>query len=233
LSAAHKAGFDEIEILYEDPSIVKVAYELVKELYMGFSVVEQTNKRCVLKAISRDKVEDFNTILRRAFIVALSMADSSLEMIKNKQFSDLNSLISLEHFNNQLTNFCERALNKKEYKNGNCFYYVVAWNLEKVCDNYKYICDKHSEAKDVNKKILDFYKKTNDFFRGYYELFYKFDNNSLVRLTNKGKELIKESNKLHKNANDFEFIILSSLRDVILQCLDFSASYIAIKGFKE
>jgi phosphate uptake regulator len=234
LSAAHKAGFDEIEIIYENPSIIKIMNELVKELYMGFSIVEQTNKRCVLKAIASDKVEDFDTILRRAFLVALSMADSSLDMIKNNQFSDLPSLVPLEHFNNQLTNFCERVLNKKGYRDGNCFYYVVAWNLEKVCDNYKYICDHFSESKgNVNKKILDFYKQVNVFFRNYYEIFYKFDINELVKLTQNGKELLNESFKMHKFVkNDFEFVVLNSLMAVVLQCLDFSASYIAINEFK-
>ncbi len=235
LSAAHKAGFDEIEIIYEDPFIIKVANELVKELYMGFSIVEQTNKRCVLKAIASDKVEDFETILRRAFLVALSMADSSLEMIKNRQFSDLPTLITLEHFNNQLTNFCERVLNKKGYKDGNCFYYVVAWNLEKVCDNYKYICDYHAEAKgSINKNLLNFYARSNEFFRKYYEIFYKFNSSELVKLTKEGKAMLKQGRKMHKDIkNDFEFTVLNSLMDVILQCMDFSASYIAIHGYTD
>jgi len=228
LSAAHKAGFDEIEIIYEDPFIIKVANELVKELYMGFSIVEQTSKRCVLKSIASDRVENFNTVLRRAFLVSLTMADSSLDMLEKKQFNQMESLISLEHFNNQLTNFCERVLNKKGYKDGNCFYYVVAWNLEKVCDNYKYIC-KLEGKKEVSKKILDYYKKVNKFFRSYYDVFYKFNSNELVKLTRKGKSLKNEAINLHRVIkNEFEFAVVYYLMTVVLQCLDFSASYIAI-----
>lgn len=230
LAAAHKSGFDEIEVIYEKPSTIKIIHELVKELYMGFSIVEQSNKRCVLKSIATDKSEDFETILRRAYLVALSMADSSLEMISKKQFSDLESLIPLEHFNNQLTNFCERVLNKKGYKDGNCFYYVVAWNLEKVCDNYKYICDQSVDASAVSRKVLDLYKKVNQYFRDYYEIFYKFDIDRLVTLTKEGKELMSVMRKMNK-LNDFEFVVITSLMAVVMQCLDFSASYIAIKDF--
>jgi len=234
LSAAHKSGFDEIEVLYDSPLVVKVVYELVKELYMGFSVVEQTQKRILLKSISRDRVEDFEKILRRGFLVALSMADSSYEMIKKNDFEDLPSLIPLEHFNNQLTNFCEIALNKKEYLDGNCFYYVVAWNLEKVCDNYKYICDNYKKAKIVNKNIIDLYKKVNLFFRKYYDVFYKFEINTLIELTKEGKSLKKEANSMYKFIkSDFDFIVINNLLNVILQCLDFSASYIAIHEFSD
>lgn len=232
LSAAHKSGFDEIEIIYENPHIINIAHELVKELYMGFSVVEQTNKRCVLKSIALDKAENFDTILRRAFLVALSMGDSSLEMLKNKKFSDLPSLITLEHFNNQLTNFCERMLNKKEYKNGNCFYYVVAWNLEKICDNYKYICQAGKDnKKQVNKKIIDLYSEANTFFREYYELFYKFDMKHLVELTNQGKRMKNKAVSLRKEVKtDFEFVTINYLMTLVLQCLDFGASYIGLNG---
>ncbi len=233
LSAAHKSGYDEIEIIYDNPEIIKVAHELVKELYLGFSIVEQTQKRCVLKAIASDKVEDFENVLRRAFLVALSMADTSLEMIKDKKFDDLSTLVPLEHFNNQLTNFCERALNKKAYKNGSCFYYVVAWNLEKVCDNYKYIADHRDLVKGaICKRILDLYKEVNEFFRQFYEIFYKFDVMELVKLTEKGKSLLKELHKV-KNLTEYEIIIMHYLMMVVMQCLDFSASYIAIDYLKE
>jgi phosphate uptake regulator len=237
LSAAHKSGYDEIEILHQTPKQLKTIHELIKDLYMGFSIVEQTQKRCLLKSISKEVESEFDTILRRAFLITLSMADSTLDLLKAKDYENLSGLITLEHYNNQFTNFCERIINKIGYNDGkkNCFYYVINWNLEKICDDYKYLCEFFPGKKlNINKEILDLFEKVNSFLREYYEIFYKFNINELSVLANKGKELNSEAKLLaSKIKNEADFIVLSTIYHLILQTMDFSASYVAINEFKD
>jgi phosphate uptake regulator len=237
LSAAHKSGYDEIEILHQSPDQLKIIHEIVKDLYMGFSIVEQTNSRCILKAISQELESEFDLILRRAFLVALSMADTCHEMLQSKDYKNLSGLIALEHSNNQLTNFCERVIVRSGIKNGkkNSFYYVITWNLEKICDFYKYLCDYFPDSKhEVKKEILAVFEKSNQLFRAYYELFYKFDVNELSRIASKCKEVLKETRQMSKHVkNESEFLLLSTVMNIILSCMDFSASYVAINQFKE
>lgn len=237
LSAAHKTGFDEINVIYNNTDILNVIHELIKDLYLGFSIVEQTDKRCLIKAITKDKADEFDVILRRGWLIALSMSESCYDLIKKKQFSSLKTLVPLEHYNNQFTNFCERIINKKAFYDEKKapFYYVISWNLEKVCDNYKYICDRLIDNnKEVNPGILDYFLKVNSLFRGYYEVFYSFDINKIVKLNKEGKELLNNGYDLHKDAKaKHDFTVLNNLMTVVLQCLDFSASYIAINQFKE
>jgi len=237
LSAAHKSGYDEIELLHQTPEQLKVIHELVKDLYMGFSVVEQTANRCLLKSISKEVASEFDTVLRRAFLVALSMADSTLEMLRKGDYENLSGLVALEHSNNQLTNFCERIINKIGHGNykKNSFYYVIAWNLEKICDNYKYICDYFTGRKlKIKPEVLDLLQKANSFFRSYYEIFYSHDINKLSKLAEQGKSLMKETTAMSKTAkNEADFVVLSSVMQIVLQAMDFSASYVAVNGFKE
>ena len=47
-------GYDIINIAFDDSGSMNVINNLVKELFIGFVVVEQSNKGCVLRNISKD-----------------------------------------------------------------------------------------------------------------------------------------------------------------------------------
>lgn len=232
LAALHKSGYDEIIIEHDEKETVKIIEEMIKDLFTGFTIIEQTKDHCVLKSISKDSESEFESALRRAFLVTLAMGEESLELIKNYKFQDLKDLIAKEHTNNQLTNFCERILNKKGYKDykKTCFMYVIVWNLEKVCDNYKYICDLLKDAKKIkiSNDTVELYEQANNFFKLYYELFYKFDINKLSELSTKKKGIEKEARKIVKGKNEIEIEVIDHLLGVILQTADFSATMIAI-----
>ncbi len=232
LSSLHKSGYDSIEVLFEDFKVMDIVNELVKNLFMGFAVVEQSTKRCLLKNISKELESEFDTILRRAFLVTMSMGESTLELIKEKNFKGMNSLISLENTNNQLTNFCERLLNKKGAKDHRktCFMYVITWNLEKICDNYKYICNYLAEKKNakLNNGTIGFYEKSNNLMRGYYEIFYNFDIQKLSEWSGDRKKLVKEGQKIIMEGDDSDRMVIHYLQNLIYQLADFSASTIAI-----
>jgi phosphate uptake regulator len=232
LSGLHKGGYDVINVAFDDSKSMNIINELVKDLFMGFAVVEQSGKGCVLRSISKDSESEFDTVLRRAFLVTLSMGEGTLNAIKQENLDDLQNLKSLEKTNNQLTNFCERLLNKRgfrEYRK-TCFMYVIAWNLEKICDNYKYICNFLIDNKNavLKRNVIDFYHSTNELMRKYYEIFYKFDVGKLSKWGDEIKELVSEGHELIQKENGLDSIVLSYLQNLIYQLSDFSASTIAI-----
>jgi len=228
LSGLHKAGYDEIEITYNDKKTTQLIQELVKDLLLGFVIMAQTKNRCTLKVLSKDTGDEFHSTMRRAFLVALSMADSCLEYIKDKRYNEMQELVTLEKTNNQLTNVCERILNKNLYRGeeNTHFLYVIIWNLEKVCDDYKYICNLASKvkvARPTPKEIIDIFEQTNKQFKDYYELFYKFDEKKLLELNKKKKELLVKIDKAKPHP------VLNYLYSIIMKCEDFSTSMFMIK----
>lgn len=232
LSALHKSGFDEIVIEHDKKETVRLIEELIKDLFTGFTIIEQTKERCVLKSISKDQESELDPALRRAFLVTISMGEETLEAIKQGKFGDLKELAMKERTNNQLTNFCERILNKRGYKNykKTNFMYIIAWNLEKICDNYNYICNLLKDAKKVKigYDVIKLYESANELFKGYYELFYKFDINRLSELSTKKKEIEKETRKIMKGKNEIEVELIHHLLTIVSQTADFSASTIAL-----
>ena len=224
LSSLHKKGYDEIEITGPHTSVID---QLLKDLFLGFAIIYKTGNTCTIRSLAKELDDQLQVIVRRAFLVTLSLADQSLELIKQKKYQELLSLTELEKQNNQLTNFCQRILNKRglEEPVKNNFLYVIMWNLEKIADEYKYICE-HLAGRKITKETIELYSKTNSLLRRYYELFYKFDVAELSRLADEFKALSKElESKLAKNE---DAVTISHLLHITLKTADFSASTYAL-----
>lgn len=235
LSILNKKGYDEIYVKHDKDFDVAVIHELVKELYMGFAILEQTQTHCLLKAISTDNEDEFESTFRRALFVTLSMAESCYQCLKEGKYSQLNGLITLEHTNNQLTNFCERVINKGGYKDHSnaTFTYVIVWNLEKVCDDFKYICDyfydrwSRKEKITLNDKVMEAFADTIKYLRDFVKIYNSFDYSAL-------NDLVKDKHKIMKNlldvvgkSNQHSSVLAAFLIGCVLKITDFTPSLIA------
>ncbi|MBW2988217.1 AbrB/MazE/SpoVT family DNA-binding domain-containing protein [Candidatus Woesearchaeota archaeon] len=232
LSGLHKSGYDEIEVHYDDQEVLNVIEDLTKNLFVGFAIIEQNSKKCVLRCISKQIPSEFDTALRRAFLVTLSMGDSILSALESAQFEQLSSIVKLEKTNNQLTNFCERLLNNYPfiYARKQHFLYVIIWNLEKVCDDYKYICHLLSKRRTPMKaSMLGVFAKVNALLRGYYEVFYKFDLEQLHNLIQEREVIEGDIRSLMGNLDKDECMLLYYLLSATYKIIDFSASMVSIK----
>ncbi len=229
LSCLHKKGFDEIEIFYKKEQLPLFS-ELIKDLFTGFAIIEQTDKRCVLQAVAQDNQATFDNILRRSFLVTLSLGDSIIEMIKKNKYEELKELLQLEKTNNQLTNFCQRIINKKGMPEPatNSFYYTIAWNLEKVADDYKNII-KNIIKQDIkiSQETINLLENANKLVRGFYEFFYEQNQEKINNLHELKKKMQRqiETEVLKQNK---ENVVLSRILGLIDKTLDFTVSMIAI-----
>ena len=219
-------GFQSVfEVIYQKPSTMDVINDLVKNLLLGFAIVEHTSTRCLIKNISQEMDQEIDKVLKRAFMVTVSMGESLIEAIEKRL--DQTKLVSLEKTNNQLTNFCERVLNKKGYHDYDktCFVYVIAWNLEKACDQYKYICEMNKDLKNITEIM----EKVNNQIRGYSALLTKFSEEDLVELNRKRKEIVKEIRERIGSSDPDEIMALAYLNSLALICEDFSTSMFMLK----
>lgn len=217
----NKSGYDEAEVLFNNPKIIPIIQNRLKQL-MGFVIVEQTDNRCLIKAIVKSMEEEFDTTLRRAFLVTLSLSEGVLEHVKKGTLADLKDLLTLEESNNQLTCFCQRILNKNGYKDHRktSFVYVILWILESIADDYKLICEHFSDKKvKISKETIDLFEKVNNLLRDFYELFYKYDEKRMVEITEKRNEIGGLAFKLLKSKKNDE-VVMINLLDRIAQRVD-------------
>lgn len=226
LSSLHKKGYDEIEIQSDNPEHAVIIDKLLKDLFLGFAVVHQSGSQYIVRSLSKELDDQLDVIVRRAFLVTLAMAEQTFELAKKGKFNEISSVLELEKTNNQLTNFCERILNKRglDEPSKTTFLYVIMWNLEKIADEYKYIAENLSIK--TSKPVLELFAEVNSLFRSYYELFYKFDVAHLSKLSEDFKSVRKKIESALTKGEDS--IILSHLHHIALKAADFSASTFAL-----
>lgn len=228
LSSLHKKGYDEIELKTQNQEHSKIVDELLKDLFLGFAVINKTPNSITIRAVSKELDDQLQTIVRRAFLVTVQMSDDLAAISKNKTFNDVQKIIEQEKTNNQLTNFVERIINKKGLDEPvkNSFLYVIMWNLEKVADQLKYVAQSIQKQKSIEKNSQILIERTSKLLREYYELFYKFDIKKLSDLS--------EAFKILRNDIEIELetskhpLMLSHLHSAVLKIADFSASTFAL-----
>jgi phosphate uptake regulator len=234
LFSYNRRGYDEIELIYDKPEVVKHVQQAIKDFFIGFVIINQTKTRCIIKSVSKDSEEEFDNTLRRAFLVTLTMGENLLESLNTNDFESLENNLSLEKTNNQLTNFCQRILVKKGHPHPEktCFYYVIIWNLEKVCDNYKYICEYLLQQKikkiTISKEFLSFMQETFNLLKDYYTLFYNYNRTMPQAFPARGDKLIREGREFLNSKKEQEVVIASILINQVTQIIDFVSSTISI-----
>jgi len=227
LSSLHKKGYDEIEMITSSKEQEAIIDELLKDLFIGFAIIHKTAGSCIVRCLSKEFEDQFDIILRRAFLVTLSLAEQTTELAASGKYDQLPTLATLEKNNNQLTNFCQRILNKRGNPDATktTFLYVITWNLEKIADEYKYLGKSLAVRKQIGKQTLALLKETNRLLRDYYELFYSFDLQGLNRLATAYKKLHEDIEQLMTKEDPLH---LSYLSHIVLKIADFSPSTVAL-----
>ncbi|MBU2561655.1 MAG: hypothetical protein KKD17_05120 [Nanoarchaeota archaeon] len=200
LGAIYKSGYDEVELKISDNTSLKDLSKQINAMLPGYEVVDQHGDICVIKNISKGLDSEFDTILRKIFLITMTIANNTLNAIKAKDAGKLDDTLILEETSNRFCNFCERMINKKGYKNSkkNTFIYNIVWELEKVSDQFKYMNKYISKKKGVkvNKETLALFERVNQLLKMFYELFYKFDAVKVQKIAEERKLIIKECNLL-------------------------------------
>ncbi len=234
LTAVYKAGYDEVEILFEDPAVMEVIQDRLREL-LGFMIIEHSKKRCLIKSISQGIETEFDVTMRRAFLVTVSMADSILDMLKKGDNTHLKEITRLESTNNQLTNFCHRILNKKGYKDSRktTNLYLIIATIENIADSYKFICmymSKPSNAKfRISKPTLALMEKVNKLLSYYYSAFYHYDDKKLVEISEERYKIPEVAYKLMEKSKYTEIQVIQLLLEVFRKMLDSLDDYVGMQ----
>ncbi len=218
LAGLHHIGVDEFHIRYNDEKVLELIQNLLQEGFIGFMIVKQEPECVTIRSIAPNNPMEFNATLRRAFLVAISLAKSSAQLIQGKKFNQLNKLLQLEKVNNQLTFFCERVVVKHGLQGKKDFFvYMIPSYLNKIADRYRDICVALEKEKStaISNEVMRFYDDVNNLLYLYYEVYYQFNIEKVNEIGNIRNELISRSNDLIKVAEPLERIIIMNLYEIV------------------
>ncbi len=185
---------------------------------IGVEVVEQKENRCVIKNILEHSGKDFDTILRRIFILINEMTKEVVDGIKN---NNREILETMEERHDNLTRFISyilRLLNKHNYEqhqNIPTMYYLVA-SLEDIVDVLKWTARDFLiffTAPPKSETIL-IIEQIGLTFDRYYDLFYKYEETKIKDLYELRQRIISSIYKPLKKFIPEELMLINRMGQI-------------------
>ena len=173
LQALYRKGISEIKIKYDSPQQLAIITSIINTRLLGYEIIEQKRDYLLVKDITKESSEDFDTVLRRIFLLLLELTEAADQITINALDSNIKRLV----------NYCQRILIKQghiEYYNV-LFYYNLLDQLEKLADEYTWIlplkptaAHKLQQMKQCTRKAYElYYRFTEEEFDNYEYLTYK------------------------------------------------------------
>jgi phosphate uptake regulator len=219
LIAAYRSGYDEVKVIYDDPKVFQSLQRVASSILMGFEIVNQGEQMCVFRNISENLHSELQNILRRAWLITLTLAHNVYDITAEQQYARVPEALTLETTNNKFTLFCQRLLAK--FGDGSprrtAYRFVAVYQLEKIADHYKYICEhlQRTKPRKIRKETLKLFKQVNELLGEYYEVFYKFDPQRADRLAKSYEQLQAFGEKCFESAPGSEDEIVHNLLAIL------------------
>lgn len=183
LHILYKMGFDEIIVNYKDLEIIELIQAQTENM-LGLELVDHKGTTCILKNVASAMESEFDSLLRRIFLMMTSLASDVVDAVKSGDLSKLQEIERREKRNDRLVLFCQRLLIKKGYKEHKrtCMIYEILAHLENVADDYRYLCLHILDKKpDFNKEEIKLMGDITELMTIYHKLFYTFSLENLIK----------------------------------------------------
>lgn len=218
-------GIDELELKFRKLNQIKEIKERVVNELIGFEIIKQTPDSITIKEISNSSEQDFDTILRRIFLIIDSSFQELIKSLNNSR-KDLTCIISTDLAINKLCYYCIRILNKKGYKNYQKVpaLYSIVLLLEQIGDIHKNI------AEEIIKKNIKITEKDVESIKSLRNLF-EILNKTLFKQKIKYSENFVENYEILKNKLKKDSKINMYLNQIFISLTTINNNLLLITNF--
>lgn len=214
ITSLYRHGCDEVQICYTDKNYLSTIQELISKETTGFEIVKHGNNFCVIKDLTGHTKDEFNTALRRIWLLTIDLAEESLNAVKKRDENTLKNIPLMDYSINKFSNYCLRLLMKKGYINFQktpAYYYLIR-RIEEIADKYKDLSTSRLDKKEViNEELLAHFAKVNEHLKEYYALFYDYKEETIEDLFKKTKTTM---NKLSNSNSSISYYLSSICEDI-------------------
>lgn len=194
ISAAYRAGYDEIKVTFKDKrtkdlysaftyntifhkevnsmSTIEIVQALVNR-FVGMEIIDQGNDYCVMKELHEISAKEFENAVRRIFLLLISMSELIVSAAKGDR-GGLKQIHLIDTNLDRFEDFCIRVLNKRGYEQHSKLksVYLSVFFLELLGDRYKHLAltllESGKPRDEVQSYILFLHKKLKLFYELYY-----------------------------------------------------------------
>jgi phosphate uptake regulator len=211
--AVYREGYDEVKVIFDpnkplpnpyrffthhlvdsrykggetNTPVVEVLQGFVSR-FIGFEIIEHGSDYILVKEMGSPTSKEFENSLRRIFLILQQMLDEVVGALENNNPKILQHMHDVDINLDKFHDYCVRILNRTENKESNKRELLVSvlFYLELIGDECKniahhFIYDSH--RKERCKTVRDIAETIREQFNLFYEVFYKFDKEKIVAMS--------------------------------------------------
>ncbi|MEK6885986.1 MAG: PhoU domain-containing protein [Nanoarchaeota archaeon] len=232
--AVYREGYDEIRVKFSPDMVLENPYKFFNQhkldiqykktpekkrmsevlqsfvsRFIGLEIVEHGKDYVLIKEMGESTSKEFDSSLRRVFLLIQQMFEEVLEAIEKGDTKILAHThdvdINLDKFHDYCIRILNRVGNKEPRKVSLLF--ATLYLLELVGDEFKNIS--HHMLYDFDssvdfKYIKEVAESISEQFNLYYDMFYKFDKEKLIRMSELDKKRYFSVSDMYKKAKNGE-----------------------------
>ncbi|MFC1801239.1 AbrB/MazE/SpoVT family DNA-binding domain-containing protein [Nanoarchaeota archaeon] len=242
IRSLYKLGYQEIKLNFKNQSalhhrlgkertVISVVHEEVNRL-TGMEVVQQRENFCIIKALSVMSFSEFEPVLRRIFRLLI---DASEDLIKGADKRDETLLNTIEEKHNSITkfiSFCLRVLSLKGYPDSKkkLNIHQIISMTDKVLDTIKNTSRNLIYLKPLlSGRAKEFMESIHRLIVIYYELFYKFEKEKILKIFELRDKIYKEIKDDYKKLSKEELVVVNQLSGIVDLIVDMTESRMALE----
>ena len=239
--SVYREGYDEIKVRFDPKSESESPYKFMTQhrfdaryrkqfgkrnimsaiqgfanRFIGFEIVEHSKDFVIIKDMGDSTAKEFDNSLRRVFLLFQQMAEETLEAIEKGNSSSLVGIHDIDINLDKFHDYCVRVLNKIGCQNGKKphLLFSTLYLLEMAGDEFKNIAThlindiKESKFEHI-KKMVEYIKEQ---IENYYDLFYKYDEEKVKKISELDQKIYLEVPSMYKKANEDEKEVFHHLR---------------------
>ena len=162
--------------------------------FIGMGIIEAGKDYCIIKEMGETTIKEFDSSLRRIFLVILQMFERLIEAIEKDEIKDPSLCKEIQTIDlnvDRLVDYCCRILNKTNSisENKKVLLFSTLYLLELLGDEFKFAGKHLALSKKSVKDTLSLTEKVKEHFEIYYKLFYKFDRELSIQFGKKDFEV--------------------------------------------
>ncbi|MEK6839758.1 MAG: hypothetical protein AABX72_02355, partial [Nanoarchaeota archaeon] len=162
------------------------------DMYLGFEIIEQGKKYCIIRNVADAMEQEFDVVLRKIFFMNETIAEESLQHLQTQKYPALREIATIEKTNNKLVNLSYRILNKsgKISDHKLTSLHTLLLCLENIADQYRDLCMYAADKKiHLTKDLEEFYKLLILHYHMLMNVYYSFDAERMVDVRNQRLQL--------------------------------------------
>lgn len=238
----YRAGFDTIALSFNSPMAsyprigkeVRVSSIIREEVnrLIGFEIMQDREKLCVLKNLQIGSMKDFSQLLQRIFLILNDNLKDCVEGIKNQNWPLVENTRGRHDTLTRYISYCLRLLNLEgcPEPEKTAYTYYILTILDRVSDTITFIAEEAlAHGKRMNSGVMVILQTVAASLTEYSRLYYKYSNEKIKTLNINRYKAGNLLRRLPKSTLPAEFIIAATAYQMLEMTLDLIEALMAIK----